>query len=415
MQHNNSIVSIQKIIRGSLTRNKFRIERINNPESYPAFVIGNDPLMPAELDNYREPDKKIALIATSGMRAVSIACQLGNSQLIPKIIIVDNSSQVYQFWRAMQLFIADDQQAGTEDLFEKNLAGFLAENKTLLRNLPVDKLERFCTEDVKYPKQDIPAYFKELFDAYGFDHVRKIILHASVFEQSWIENSVFVKLKNILEYLEIDKIYVYASNIVSSIKNHDDKSQVLKNIEFMAPVMSIHTDKCRKHRYPEKVILATNQSVSSLHARFFKPNACSGIHKKTELLNLFWEAEEGDSYIVRELLAAGADPNLAYETATPLFIACQNGHDEIVDLLLDHEKTDISLAFTTTAGEMLESAEECGVKKKIKEFLDEKNITDDQVINITPAEIASIMGHGQIVEKINASRGKLRTGLSKNF
>jgi Ankyrin repeats (3 copies)/IQ calmodulin-binding motif len=398
-----SIITTQKRIRGLLARKKFRIERMQKPESYLTFVIGNDPIMPAELGNYSEPDKKIALIATSGMRAVSIACELGNSKHIPKIFIIDNSSDVYQFWRTMQLFAADDLQSGREDLFKKNLPEFLFKNKSLFRYFSPNQFEIHCTKDVKYPNQDILAYFNELFNSYGFDYVRNIILHASVFEQSWADNLVFEKLKNILNYLEIEKIYMYASNIVSCIQNPDDKLQVLKNIESLSPVMSIHTNKCRKHKLSENVILATHQSATSLHMMFFKPNACSGVDKESELRNLFREAEKGDSHIVRELLLAGADPNLLYETATPLFIACQNGHHETVDLLLEHEKTDISLAFTTTAGELRESAEEEGIEKEIEEFLSAKNITDnEQVVAITPAEIADIMGHRHIVEKINA-------------
>jgi CheY-like chemotaxis protein len=72
---------------------------------YPAFVVGNDPVMPKELDTFHEAKEQIALIATSGLRAISLACKLGNKENTPKIILVDNSMQVIEFWREMKKFI----------------------------------------------------------------------------------------------------------------------------------------------------------------------------------------------------------------------------------------------------------------------------------------------------------------------
>ncbi|MBI3117898.1 MAG: ankyrin repeat domain-containing protein [Candidatus Hydrogenedentes bacterium] len=52
---------------------------------------------------------------------------------------------------------------------------------------------------------------------------------------------------------------------------------------------------------------------------------------------LHWAAEAGCPACVRELLAAGADPNLVsatFEQSTPLFVAASKGHKDIVEALL---------------------------------------------------------------------------------
>ena len=45
--------------------------------------------------SWHSKEEKIALIATSGMRSVELACQLSEGE--PKLIILDNSEQVTLF------------------------------------------------------------------------------------------------------------------------------------------------------------------------------------------------------------------------------------------------------------------------------------------------------------------------------
>lgn len=52
--------------------------------------MGNDPVIPKEIDKYVEPVDKIAIIATSCLRAIALACHLGNPNKLPKLILVDN-------------------------------------------------------------------------------------------------------------------------------------------------------------------------------------------------------------------------------------------------------------------------------------------------------------------------------------
>src|SRR3990167_7297769 len=110
-------ITIQKHIRGFLARKKYALHPLQEAQKkdYPVFVVGNDPVMPDELAQYQEPHNQIALIATSGMRVVSIACQLSNARQAPKIILVDNSKQVCEFLRKIRYFIT--MEASTESLF----------------------------------------------------------------------------------------------------------------------------------------------------------------------------------------------------------------------------------------------------------------------------------------------------------
>ena len=135
MQRNalSKVITIQSIMRSIHIQNKYKINQLTaeNSTDYSTFVIGNDPKMPAELNNYHEFSDKIALVATSGMRAVSLACKLGNSVQTPKIILVDNSLQVIAFWKAMQIFMQDEHQTVTENLFKENFPKFLYKHRHL--------------------------------------------------------------------------------------------------------------------------------------------------------------------------------------------------------------------------------------------------------------------------------------------
>ena len=52
---------------------------------------------------------------------------------------------------------------------------------------------------------------------------------------------------------------------------------------------------------------------------------------------LFVACQQGHELAVRELLAFGANPNYPMkDRATPLFVAAQNGHCLVVSILLDH-------------------------------------------------------------------------------
>jgi L-rhamnose isomerase len=64
---------IQKKVRGFLNYKKYGIKHLdpNSLTKHPTFVVGNDPGFPKSINKFHESDEKIAVIATSGLRAVS--------------------------------------------------------------------------------------------------------------------------------------------------------------------------------------------------------------------------------------------------------------------------------------------------------------------------------------------------------
>lgn len=271
---------LQSFVRGSEIRNKLVINPLSNHqlEDYPAFVIGNDPMMPKELDSHAEAKEKIGVVATSGLRAVSLACKLGNQNSTPKIFIVDNSLQVVSLWKAMREFFADVSKTGTADLLFANLPTFLDQNKTLYRDFEPDQFKPHCTKTLKYLSQDINGFFKALISKYGFDYVKKVILHTSIIQQSWADTDTFQKIKNLTTYLKIDKIYMYPSNIVACIDDINTQMRVLNNIKLVSPILSIHTNVCDRHHKPEEVFLVTNQNPSAVASTLFSSKCLNPSH-----------------------------------------------------------------------------------------------------------------------------------------
>lgn len=269
-------IKIQSAARGFLARKKYRVKHLKSHQldSYKTFVVGNDPFMPKELDNFNEPNDKIAVVGTSGMRVVSLACKLGNRNQTPKIFLVDNSREVQAFWKAMQDFMANDVKAGTKESFLAHLKTFLQYHGNLYRDIPPEALKKDCKGPRQYLNQDINGYFKALIEKYDYDYVRNVILHASLIKQSWTDKDTFIKLKNITSYLGINKVVMYPSNIVSCLHDKQAEDQLLKNIEQMTPVLSIHTDLCSVHGRPERVILATNQNRTNVTNTIFEPTKC---------------------------------------------------------------------------------------------------------------------------------------------
>lgn len=277
------MVEIQSAIRGFLVRRQYQINHLadHQLENYRAFVVGNDPKMPAALDRFHESKDKIALIGTSGMRAVSLACKLGNATKIPKIIIVDNSKQVQAFWLAMRDFASDDTRARTKELFENNINQFLSDHGPLIRPIPDNAFENE-SNGVKYLHQGNKKYFSLLFEKYGYDYVRRVIMHTSLIKQSWADKDTFVKLKNILAHLNINKIYLYPSNIVACIDDQAEQNDILNNIQLMSPVLAIHTDRCAVHKLPERVLLTVDQAPSKVLQTLFSHGILQPAQKTSD-------------------------------------------------------------------------------------------------------------------------------------
>ncbi len=289
MKSEKAAVVIQKNIRGFFARKKYRINHLarNQQTNYLTFVVGNDPFMPEELGRYNEPDKKIALIATSGLRAVSLACKLGNKNNTPKIILIDNSAEVYEFWYKIREFVKKPVDGQTVDeasnLFLKNLPTFLNENKSLYRELPDDACVNENSE-VKYLNQNINIYFSALIKKYGYEYVQSVIAHTSLIKQSWANADVFAKVKNILAYHKIDNVFMYPSNILDCIDDVHVQNEILENIAKINPTLTIYSDRCRVHGYPEKIFLMENSRPDVVRKTIFLPTTCED--KEVQLSDL---------------------------------------------------------------------------------------------------------------------------------
>lgn len=245
---NKSATKIQSLFKGYITRKTYKIKHLDKKDqtNYNVLIKGNDPINIIGLPTHKK-EEKIALIGTSGMRSIEIACQL--SQGTPKIIILDNSFYVTDFWRNARDIV---KKAQSKSEFVTNLF-YYVRISNCNRNFLSDKESN---------------YLENLIDTYGFDKVKKIISHATIIGQSWADKNTLIKIKNILNHNEITKIYAYPSNIVAYINACNElgfnckknAEQVLKNIEVLNPEIAIHTDLVDEKS--KNLFLITNHSPS---------------------------------------------------------------------------------------------------------------------------------------------------------
>jgi hypothetical protein len=107
-------------------------------------------------------------------------------------------------------------------------------------------------------------------------------LHTSLLRQSWADTDVFAKIKNILIYHGINKVYLYPSNIISCVDDISVQDAILKNIQQLSPVVAIHTDLNLIEDKPEKVILTTNQDPAEVKKALFSEADNNPMNIETE-------------------------------------------------------------------------------------------------------------------------------------
>jgi|GEM_PF-4845884 hypothetical protein len=282
-----SVINAQKYIRGYLARKHFAINHLSKTEmvSYSTFIVGNDPVMPKELDSFNVQNEKIAIVGTSGMRVVSLACKLGNVQHTPKIFLVDNSREVHEFWQAMRNFMQDDSLTKTEQDFIMNFPQFLEDYRHLYRPL-TDLAYKDYNNGATYLNQNPAVFFSALFKKYGYEFVRAIIKHVSLIQQTWEDPLAFDKIKNILSYLGIRKVFVNPTNIWTGYTSSQTGkiAAFFKNISKLEPTLSIHTDLCNDHGIPENTYLFTTHDPMKIIKTLFADYSC-GIKKDTIQIN----------------------------------------------------------------------------------------------------------------------------------
>ncbi|MBL7480898.1 IQ calmodulin-binding motif-containing protein [Legionella bononiensis] len=217
-------VKIQTAYRGFFSRKSYAITQMPSQYMKPFKVMikGNDP----EITGlpHHTSEEHIALVAISGMRSVEIACQLSSG--CPKLIIIDNSKYVVDFWRKARYLI---NHSDCEESFLGDLDRYI-------------EMTQCNRSGLKSKEFD---YLKQLFNRYGFEKLQLIIGGTTVIAQSWVDRDVMIKVKNILRFIEVDVIYAYPSNIVAYLRSEGERSnsnQVLDNIQSLNPALAIHTD-----------------------------------------------------------------------------------------------------------------------------------------------------------------------------
>jgi IQ calmodulin-binding motif len=260
---------IQKHIRGFFCRKQFQIPQLKKNEltDIYTFVIGNDPDI-KEIEHHIKPDEKSALIGTSGLRALSLACRLSSTPSNAKLIIIDNSKFVVDFWRKLRALV-ETSSFNEKSHFLAQFTAFLKTNEELIALFSHDYLMPASKESkIDYLSQDPIKFMDKLIDKHGINNVMSMIKNSTILASSWTDSKLFYKLKNILALNGVKHTFVYPSNIAHCIPFDEPQllQQFFRNLETINPKLSIHTDLCDYHVLPERVILSseTNTLKSTL-------------------------------------------------------------------------------------------------------------------------------------------------------
>lgn len=245
---------------------------------FKTFIVGNAPVVTG-LEKYKAQSGSTAIIALSGMRALLLACQLGNRDYIPKIILIDNSKLVIQFWQVMRAFA---QQHSDEASFCKNLPTFLNQHQSLYKHL--EKIED--VKGVKYPNQNILRFFQNIFKEYGYDYARRVMMNASTIQQSWAHRETFENLKTILA--KVENIYTFPSDLVAYVNLFSacpkkEMYQILENIRLINPKLSIHADISPQTKKPTKIFLIEDQNPDDVLKHIFANSFPVGLRDEKKL------------------------------------------------------------------------------------------------------------------------------------
>lgn len=221
-------IKIQSFSRHFFARKKYHFVKkpLDECQNYPLRVIGNDPVIKA-LPQHLSHDN-ILLVGTSGLRTLENACILGGR--LPKILLIDDSKQVIQFWLNLKKMVASASNQG-------NFITKLMDEK----RREVKKCS--CHYCIKY-YQGMIYYLQYLCNQYYFERVKRILLHAMIIPQDWADKNTFNIINNYIQRHQYQGVYLYPSNIVAYVADSDHKKaiQILENIEQLNPDLVIHTD-----------------------------------------------------------------------------------------------------------------------------------------------------------------------------
>lgn len=244
----------QAVIRSFFTRKRFLI----NPLSFiqqtngGVFAHGNDPEI-NELSQFKKSER-IGIVATSGVRVLSIAAGLTSPESrSPKIFLLDISYKVINYWKNIKITFENC----TGDLFLRDLTREIENSLETISKMysssPV-AAERIAKQ--KAACEEYVLFFQSLFSIHGYEKIQKIARNVHVIPQNWADKNSFEKIKNIFSELGITNICAYPSNIVPCLESKNqivEMHAVLNNIKLLNPFLAIHTNIDLERACPTKV------------------------------------------------------------------------------------------------------------------------------------------------------------------
>lgn len=159
--------------------------------------------------------------------------------------------------------------------------------------------------------------------------------------------------------------------------------------------------------YPDivKILLQANANPNAKTEKDITPLTYAIACKRPEIAKIL-------------LQQADADPNLASNGVPPIFYAAQEGCQEIVGYLLEHEKINLTQAFISTAEKLRSFAKNRNVEQAMQAFLQERisSDNDQEEVSMTALDIARIMGNDEIANMLqNAGKYNQTTASEKAF
>ncbi|ERL60515.1 hypothetical protein [Piscirickettsia salmonis] len=248
---------IWNFFKNSKIRKNFKKPNSDFLVKYPTFAVGNDPLL--QTKKLIKPQKYFAVVGTGGLRNVFLAKELTSERLTlnPHIFIVDNSSDVHEFWNlTKKLFI---KSKSCDDFFENYKNSELIKSNCFRKfsNLKNKNLffNKLGIDSESYHNNEITNFFKNFFNdkEENFKWMKNSIVNRLILiRQSWISHETFKFIKNICDYHSYD-VYCYPSNIAEFLNNDDDIKKFHENINYLNPKAVIETSGCHQTGVPHKV------------------------------------------------------------------------------------------------------------------------------------------------------------------
>lgn len=232
----------QSRIRGARARKAYAIKQLNNSSLavHSLMPKGNDPANLIAKCAGIKVKGSMALIATSGLRCVELACHLASaSRCTPKLYIVDNSRMVVEFWQQIKtVFELMAHPGQLPEFLEKHVY-------RLPFYIKAARGGRFDSDLPKNSAIEVNSLLVDLFERFGFERVRAVINSAVIIRGDWTDNALFHKIRNICRAIGVESIYAYPSNIPSCLKALGRPGKALASLcslSLLKPTAAIITD-----------------------------------------------------------------------------------------------------------------------------------------------------------------------------